>query len=118
MRHFFVLCLSIILFYPSSYAGSLSNQTVEDRILGGITLSSRTYQLMSLASVRFSNIQGQFHLCGGFIINKYWLGSAAQCLAGQTIQNTVVAVGSASIAGGTIYNLNRIEMHQNYNVNE
>lgn len=117
MVHLYVLCFSIFLFCPSTYGGS-SSTSIEGRIMNGISPGVAIVARRSVASVRFSNLQGQFHICGGFILNKHWVGSAAQCLTGQTTQNTVVAVGTLTIVGGTSYNLNQIEMHKNYNATE
>lgn len=108
-----VYVLLTLLYLQGNEGASLSTQ---NRLVGGVTGLGFSTDRYSMASVRFSNVQGQFHLCGGFIINKRWVGTAAQCLEGQTTQNTVVAVGTTSIVLGTVYGLSQIEMHQNFNV--
>lgn len=109
-RNFSVICLLTILGFCSP-----SRASIEQRLLAGGAPGAAS-NADSLASVRFRNNQGTVHVCGGFIINKRWVGTAAQCLTGKTINNTVVAVGRPTVTGGTIYDIIQIEKHQNYNV--
>lgn len=109
----FFFLLTIFACYSTNCADVLESK--EERLIGG-TLPGATVNRQTVASIRLQMLQMSFHVCGGFIINKHWVGTAAQCLTNKTIYNTVVAVGSTSITGGTIYNLERIEKHQNYSV--
>lgn len=111
-RNVVTFCLLAILSFFSPSRAIISSENGEDRISGGTNNHH-----FALASIRSVNNQGNFHICGGFIINKHWVGTAAQCMTHKTINNTAVAVGSSNIGGGTVYDVNRIEKH-NYNVNK
>lgn len=117
-RKFVVPCLLIIANCWQTSA-VLSVDSVQERLLGGGTISTGlTPVAISVASVRSKSVQGNFHVCGGFIINKHWVGTAAQCLTYRNVSNTAVSVGARhAINGGIVYDLSRIEKH-NYNVSE
>ncbi len=110
-----IFCLLTIFACCSPIRADISPGSIEQRLLSGGSLPIST-NADSVASVRLKNSQGTVHICGGFIINKHWVGTAAQCLTGKTINNTVVAVGRPTVTGGPIYDINQIEKH-NYNVN-
>lgn len=114
------LCLLTISSFSSLSCAIFTSGKAEERLLGSVVAATNGAEarrhLISVASIRSKYTHGNFHVCGGFIINKHWVGTAAQCMIDKTINNTAVAVGSTNIAGGTIYDLNRIEIH-NYNVN-
>lgn len=115
--YFVALSLTLVVSFASSDDGyANSSLPSKDQLIAGGTVITTGNERLSVASVRFSNIQGSFHLCGGFVINKRWVGTAAQCLTGQTINNTVVAVGTMAVAAGRIHELDQIEKHHNYNV--
>lgn len=111
----FLFLTTVILLCPKASDGLYaSRHSLEERILGGATAPSRS----SIASVRVSNLQGTFHICGGFVINRRWAGTAAQCLTGYLVPNIVIAVGTTTIVGGIIYTLSEIQIHFQYNVKE
>lgn len=108
---FFFLCL---LASSSNWADAeLGN--VDKRILSAAVPPAAT-NAASVASIRLALVQGNFHIGGGFIINKHWVGTAAQVLTELNVNNTVVAVNRPTVTGGTIYTVNHIEIHQNFNV--
>ncbi|XP_037033478.1 chymotrypsin-2-like [Bradysia coprophila] len=112
-RHFSVLCLLAIFAYCSPSRADVLSKSTEQRLLGAANAPTNTNS-NSVASVRYLTSQLSQHVCGGFIINKHWIGTAAQCLTGKTVNNTVVAVGRPTISGGTIHSVDRIVMHENY----
>ncbi len=115
-RNVISFCLLTIVSYCSLSSAIFSSERGESRILGGVAATAATLNRASVASVRLYTSQGHFHVCGGFIINRRWVGTAAQCMTDKTTNNAAVSVGSLAIGGGTIYNLDRIEKHENFNV--
>lgn len=109
-------CLLTIFAFCSPSRADIWPNSIEQRLLAAGAAGSSALNANSVASVRLRNNQGTVHVCGGFIINKRWVGTAAQCLTGKTINNTVVAVGIPTVTGGLIYGIVHIEKHQNYNV--
>lgn len=115
-RNVVTLCLLTIFSLCSPSCALVASERVEGRILGGAAATAATLNRASVASIRFYNLQISVHVCGGFIINRRWVGTAAQCMEGKTTSTCVVAVGSLTLTGGILYPLDRIEKHENYNV--
>lgn len=111
-RNFVVL--SLFACCSTSWANeALGN--LDKRILSGVALPAGNNG-DSVASIRFSIAGSTIHIGGGFIINRRWVGTSAQLLQGKSPERTVVAVGRPTVTGGTMYNVDRFEIHQNYNV--
>lgn len=108
-------CLLTIFACCSSSCADVPLESTEGRILGGGNPGANS-NVRTVASIRLRTTQMSYHTCGAFIINKHWVGTAGQCMAEKTENNTVVAVGSTSIVAGTIYDINRIETHVDFNV--
>lgn len=79
------------------------------RIVGGQTAAPGQFPYQ--ASLR---TQGNSHFCGGFIISGRTIGTAAHCTSSRTPANTITAVGTNNIRGGTTYLLQSIFVHANY----
>lgn len=84
-----------------------------DRIVGGSNAVAGQFpHQVSLRSA------GNFHFCGGSVINNRWVLSAAHCTIGRTLANTVVVLGSLfTQSGGIAHQSSAIINHPQYNAN-
>lgn len=87
----------------------------DGRIMHGVSQANA-----AVASLRTRTVQGNFHLCGGFIINLNWIGTAAQCVHGREdrAQDFVVGVGTNSITTTRNYDVAFIVPHNDFNVRQ
>ncbi|XP_044003285.1 chymotrypsin-2-like, partial [Aphidius gifuensis] len=81
------------------------------RVVGGSVASegSHPYQV-SLRTKSGS------HFCGGVIIDKRWILTAAHCIVGDQPSSVFVVTGTISLSqGGTKYETDLLIAHKNYN---
>lgn len=83
----------------------------DNRIMGGAIIRHN-----AMASVRTAMLQGNFHICGGFVINNFFVGTAAQCVFDRTASNTIVGVGTNLITATITYSLGNIFTNPLFNV--
>ncbi|KAF7402239.1 hypothetical protein HZH66_004506 [Vespula vulgaris] len=87
-----------------------SAESISSRVIGGKDAEDNAFPYQ--VSIR---VQG-FHICGGSIINKQWILTAAHCLRNPI--DTFVVVGSNSIlSGGISYGVKEMIIHSKYSVN-
>lgn len=113
------LCLVVLT------AGALATQVdeeyflksisrIDERIIGGANAARA--QFRHQVSLRHNN--GRSHFCGGSIIARRFVLTAAHCTQRQLAQpdNVRVVVGATLVStGGTQYRTDRIINHPNYN---
>lgn len=58
------------------------------------------------------------HFCGGSILNRIWVISAARCTHKRQRDGVIIAVGAISIRGGIVYKVAAIINHHQYNATE
>ncbi|CAK1552927.1 unnamed protein product [Leptosia nina] len=88
-----------------------AQDTVVTRIVGGKDAPDGgiPYQV-SLRSAYDS------HFCGGSILNKRWILTAAHCTVGSSTRSVKVVVGTNSLkSGGAKYSVERLVVHESYN---
>ena len=108
----FVKILVTFALLYSVYSMVLEGPQRSGRVLGGTAKGNA-----SVASIQALTFHGNYHICGAFIINKRWIGTAAQCVVGQTNKTIGVSVGVSSITSIRALRLSRIEIHPSFNVN-
>ncbi|CAH2102632.1 unnamed protein product [Euphydryas editha] len=97
----FALCLT----------AAASGKPPQQRIIGGssTSISNYPYAVAVLNNNRLT--------CGGVIINNRSVLTAAHCFYGSSASAWRLRVGSSSAnSGGTVYNVNRLITHPNYQV--
>ncbi|KAH8356403.1 hypothetical protein KR084_010990 [Drosophila pseudotakahashii] len=67
-----------------------SEAVPQGRVAGGTTSTEGKWPWI----VTLQNIYS-YHLCGGFIINPNWVGTAASCVAGLRTRNLLVVTGTS-----------------------
>lgn len=85
---FVLLCVHAgakVIKYPKNY----EKGTIEGRVIGGknATLGQVPYQVSLQTSYGY-------HFCGGAIIDKNWIATAAHCLANKYVSDIMVATGT------------------------
>ncbi|XP_053976002.1 chymotrypsin-2-like [Hylaeus volcanicus] len=91
---------------------ALANAEFESRIIGGIVAKPGEipYQV-SLQTASSSR-----HFCGGSILDKYHVITAAHCVAGKRAQEIKVVAGTVDLTKpGSNYAVDKISMHERYN---
>ncbi|XP_017775823.1 PREDICTED: transmembrane protease serine 11D-like [Nicrophorus vespilloides] len=81
----------------------------EHRIVGGFDAEEGAFPYQ--VSLR----RGNFHFCGGSILNENWVLSAAHCVVGKSPENMSVVVGTNSLSeGGDWYDIEQFIPHSLY----
>ncbi|GJQ80491.1 hypothetical protein Trydic_g12385 [Trypoxylus dichotomus] len=80
------------------------------RIAGGDIAENGAYPFM----VSLRKLPG-IHLCGGSILNNFWILTAAHCMAGETTSKIIAVVGTNALnSGGTAVRVQRIVLHPRF----
>lgn len=110
-----MLSRGVLLLCFLAVANSLlvENNPRNGRIIGGAIARND-----AVASVRTAMLQGNFHICGAFILNNNWVGTAAQCIFDRTIANTIIGVGTNLITPTVTHGLAEIAIHADWSVSE
>lgn len=109
------LCLTVFLvgIFADEELYQKTNSTFVERIIGGN--DAAVGQFPHHVSLRGNN--GTKHFCGGAIIGKRFILTAAQCTQGERSvpKNVQVVVGARLISsGGTFHTLDKIVNHPNF----
>ncbi|GJQ77880.1 hypothetical protein Trydic_g16133 [Trypoxylus dichotomus] len=109
----------ILVSFMAACATELPTQSLADqgndhagsfRIAGGIAVEDRAYPFM----VSLRHLPNE-HFCGGSIISKQWVLTAAQCMFGQTVSRVKVVAGTNKLdSGGTAVGIQRVIIHPEY----
>ncbi|XP_058467631.1 chymotrypsin-1-like [Malaya genurostris] len=104
-----VTCIASILAYS---VVALPIAEKETRIAGGqeATVNQFPYQAALLTPLGI-------YFCGGAILNREWIATAASCVIGLTNQDLIVFVGSNRLStGGSTSRVRRIVTHPHFRV--
>ncbi|KAF7275004.1 hypothetical protein GWI33_012280 [Rhynchophorus ferrugineus] len=112
LETFVVILISTASATPlgNNYAGGSNN--LQTRIVGGsvVNISSYPYQVQILNKNE--------HICGGSILSKLFILSAAHCMNDvSTVTNLVVRVGSTSRKqGGKLFSVAKLYSHSKFDI--
>lgn len=111
-----MLSRSVLLCCVLAVANALL--TSEEEGLRGRIMGGAIGRHDAVASIRSSMLQGNMHICGAFIINNQWIGTAAQCVYGRTAANTIVGVGTNLITPTVTHALQEIFINNDFDVSK
>ncbi|XP_061398880.1 chymotrypsin-2-like, partial [Musca vetustissima] len=81
----------------------------EGRVVGGVTAEEG----LAPYQVSLQNFWG--HYCGGAIIDKQWILTAAHCVARKEMEDILVMTGTQDLElPGVIYHVDEVHVHCNY----
>lgn len=116
----FAILAAAIALSESFLNDSPEENVNDDRIVGGETANPGQfpYQVSLRTKIRMNNTMVYRHRCGGSIISKRWIISAAHCTQGKLARPTrmmIVAGAHHFQNDGRIYYLKRIVNHPKFN---
>lgn len=117
----FAVWAVVIGLSESFQSDSLVENITDDRIIGGKTArpGQFPYQVSIRHKAELNGTTGWFgHRCGGSIISRYWVISAAHCAQGFHSQPSYLAVAVGAhrrVNDGKLYLLKAIFNHREYN---
>lgn len=110
---FLIICISQLIgsrHHPANRQPLTAD--IEYRIVGGQT--AQRGQFPYQVSLRFAEY---IHLCGGTIINHYWIITAAHCTFRINVLFMSIAAGAHHIANdGYLYNVQKIVEHPKFEI--
>lgn len=120
---FILLTVVITLFGSMQGATPASAQAgggedAETRIIGGTDVPNGKYRFMAaLLDKRYGSTAYQQQFCGGALIDKNTVLTAAHCVKGNQASNLRVAVGRTDLDStqGQVRNVTTIKIHPSYN---
>lgn len=112
MEKYFVRFLFILIVLTSSASWSTTsfNHSEDSKIIGG-EFSSQSYPWMV-------SIQRGYHFCGGVLIGKDWVLTAAHCLENKSAEDLTLYIGLEHLsyaASGEVRNAEWFIIHPDYN---
>lgn len=90
----------------------------EDNLRNGRIMGGTIGRHDAIASIRSSMLQGNMHICGAFILNNHWVGTAAQCVFDRTVANTLIGVGTNLIVPTVTHTLYSIHINDDFVVSQ
>lgn len=97
--------------------GDDAQDTIEAQIVGGepIAITAAPWQVALVRTAIPSNYIGQF--CGGSVLNRYWVVTAAHCVVGFAPRDVKVLAGTATLSGDRAGRraVSRIVIRSDYN---
>lgn len=81
----------------------------ENYIIGG--QNARPGQFPSTVALRWAT---GVHLCGGAIVNRWWVVTSAHCVANRAFKNLRLITNPITRSGGTVYRVSRTITHPRY----
>ncbi|EDX12601.1 GD19142 [Drosophila simulans] len=83
----------------------------QGRVAGGTTAAEGKWPWIASIQNAYS-----YHLCGGLILNEYWVLTAASCVAGLRTLSLLVVTGTVDWWDlyAPYYSVSRIHVHCNY----
>ncbi|KAF5286001.1 hypothetical protein FQR65_LT12998 [Abscondita terminalis] len=108
--------MNVIIAFSVFFACGLAvgSKKPDDRIIGGDNALPGEFPYQ--ASLREKNGNLNVHFCGGSVIGRRWILTAAHCVFGANIPSVSVVVGTNKLnSGGKLYGIINYIPHEYYN---